>query len=212
MRMPPRTPFHAVRAAALATVTVTLAAGAHLAGGGSLPAPGILLALLALTVLACTAATRLRVGFPAVTAFLACGQLALHEAFTLFSAAPRTPLTPAPAGAHSHGAGALDLSGAALIHVTEHVSPADPAAAQLMLAAHALATVGCALLLAQGENALWQLDAWLRPLAELPQPAVVRPKPKAPVAFPYAPAPRCPWRNLRQDSRRGPPSVVALST
>lgn len=210
MRTPPRTPFHAVRAAALATATVSLATGTHLAAGGALPAPGILLALLALTVLACTAATRLRMGLPALTALLAGGQLALHETLTLFSAAPatRTPLAGTQAGAHNHGA--LDLSGAALVHVAEHVSPSNPASAPLMLAAHALATLGCALLLAQGENALWQLAAWLKPLADLPRAAVVRPGPKA-AAFPSAPAPLRPWRNLRPDSRRGPPSAIALS-
>lgn len=213
MRTPPRTPFHAVRASALATGTVALAAGAHLAGGGTLPAPGILVTLLALTVLTCSAVTRLRLGLPALTAFLAGGQVALHEALTLFSAAPaaRTTLAPAPAEAHTHGANALDLPAAALVHAAEHISPYNPAAAPLMLAAHALATLGCALLLAQGENALWQLAAWLRPLAELPQPAVVRPSPKAAAALPSAQAPSRPWRNLRQDSRRGPPSAVALS-
>jgi hypothetical protein len=215
MRTPPRTPFHAVRAAALATGTVTLGTGAHLAGGGSLPPAAILLAILALTVLSCTAATRIRLGLPAVGALLAGGQLALHEALTLFSAAPaaRTPLAPPPAGAHVHGPDVLELSAAAktAVHIAEHVSPSDPVAAPLMLAAHALATLCCALLLAQGENALWQLAAWLRPLAELPRAAVVRACPQAPAAFLSAPEPRRPWRNLRRNCRRGPPSAVALS-
>ncbi|NUP60178.1 MAG: hypothetical protein HOQ06_11995, partial [Pseudarthrobacter sp.] len=83
---PPRAPFHAFRAAALATGILSLAAGAHVAGGGQLPAPGILLAVLALTSLASTAATRLRLSFPAVGALLAGGQLALHELLTAFSA------------------------------------------------------------------------------------------------------------------------------
>lgn len=216
MHKTPRTPFHAFRAAALATGTVTLAAGAHLAAGGSLPAPGLLLALLALTVLGCTAATRLRLGLPAITALLGVGQLALHEALTLLATASAPPAaavsTGQDAGGHAH---ALQLQGTlahAAGHVAAHVSPADPAAAPFMLAAHALATFGCALLLAQGENALWHLAAWLRPLTELPRAAVVRPFPKASGAVPSAPAPLPPWRNLRQDSRRGPPSAAVPST
>jgi len=69
----PRTPFHFLRSSALATVILTLAAGAHLAGGGELPAPAILLAVLALTALGSTTATRLRLGFPAVAALLGGG-------------------------------------------------------------------------------------------------------------------------------------------
>lgn len=204
---PPRAPFHGLRAGALATGIATLAAGAHLAGGGTLPPAGIVLALLTLTVLACTAATRLRLGLPAVGALLAGGQLALHEGLTLCGAAPATGTLQAPLQptAHTHGSGGFGLPGAVLAHATEHVSPANPSAAPLMLAAHALATLGCALLLARGEQALWQLAAWLRPLAELPQAAVVRHEPKIPAAFHPAQAPIRPWRNLRQHSRRGPP-------
>ncbi|MFJ6077732.1 hypothetical protein ACIQC0_05400 [Pseudarthrobacter sp. NPDC092419] len=219
MRKPPRIPFHAFRAAALATGTLTLAAGAHLAAGGSLPAPGTVLALLALTVLVCTAATRLRLGLPAITALLGGGQLALHEALTLLSTAGSAPavspaVSPAAgriAGAHAHDAAPLEVLAHAAGHVATHVSPADPAAAPFMLAAHALATFGCALLLAQGENALWHLAAWLKPLTELPRAAVVHAVPMAPGAAPSAPAPLRPWRNLRQDSRRGPPSAAVLS-
>ncbi|MFD5278595.1 hypothetical protein ACFWIX_13660 [Pseudarthrobacter sp. NPDC058362] len=223
MPKPPRIPFHAFRAAALATGTLTLAAGAHLAAGGSLPAPGTVLALLALTVLVCTAATRLRLGLPAITALLGGGQLALHEALTLLSTASSAPavsstvsstVSPAAgriAGAHAHDAAPLEVLAHAAGHVATHVSPADPAAAPFMLAAHALATLGCALLLAQGENALWHLAAWLKPLTELPRAAVVHAVPMAPGAVPSAPAPLRPWRNLRQDSRRGPPSAAVLS-
>jgi hypothetical protein len=80
-----------------------------------------------------------------------------------------------------------------------------------MLVAHILATAGCALLLAKGEDALWALAAWLRPLVRLPEAiapdAVAAPAvPGAPPVFPFRP-----WRNLRQDSRRGPPSAVVLS-
>jgi hypothetical protein len=80
-----------------------------------------------------------------------------------------------------------------------------------MVAAHAVATLACALLLAKGEAALWALAAWLRPLAALPRAAAPDAAPPAPAAFPAIAAPRRPWRNLRQDIRRGPPSAVVLS-
>ncbi|MDF2051752.1 hypothetical protein [Arthrobacter sp. Cr_A7] len=204
----PRTPFHGFRSSALATGIFALAAGAHLAGGARLPAPGILLAVLALTALVSTAATRLRLAFPAMAALLAAGQLVLHELFTAFgrpglAAAPGFPLD-----GHQH-AGSHAAS-AELAALAAHVGPADPGSAPLMLAAHAVATLGCALLLARGEAALWALAAWLRPLAALPQ--AVAPSADGPVAetFPPDAAPRRPWRNLRQDNRRGPPSAVVL--
>jgi hypothetical protein len=201
-----RTPFHFLRSSAVATVILALAAGAHLAGGGELPAPAILLAVLALTALGSTTATRLRLGFPAMAALLGCGQLALHQLFTAFAppAAGTAPAAVDPHGAHLSGAGIL-APGAA------HLHEAAPASGPLMLAAHALATLGCALLLAKGEAALWALAAWLRPLAALPQ--AVAPDDGPPALAPFRPfaAPLRPWRNLRQDSRRGPPSVVVLS-
>ncbi|WP_342451684.1 hypothetical protein [Arthrobacter sp. H16F315] len=74
-----------------------------------------------------------------------------------------------------------------------------------MLAGHALATLLCAVLLARGEDALWSLAAWLRPLLRLPAPvapdAVAVP---AVTGWPAECAP-LPWRNLRRDSGRGPP-------
>ena len=92
-----RAPFHFLRAALLSTGILTLAAGAHVLGGGELPAAGILLAVLALTVLAATTATRLKLNFAAMTALLGAGQLALHEVFTVFST-PVIAAGPAPTG------------------------------------------------------------------------------------------------------------------
>jgi hypothetical protein len=204
---PPRIPFHLLRASSLAAGILSLAASAHVAGGGQLPSPGILLAVLALTALASTAATRLRLSFPAVGALLAGGQLALHELLTAFSAPVPAAGPPAP---HVHGAALAGFPGPAPF--AEHVSPADPGLAPLMLAAHAAATLGCALLLAKGEAALWALAGWLRPLAGLPRPVAPVPAPRFPGPFGPLPLPRQPWRNLRQDSRRGPPSAVVHSS
>jgi hypothetical protein len=185
------------------TVAVALAACAHVLSGGQLPGSGILVAVLALTGLACTAATRLRLRFPAAAVLLGAGQLALHEAFTAFggtgSGAP-------VAGPHQHGPAAFPHG--TLTHLQHH-EPDSPLAV-LMLTGHALATLACALLLAKGEDALWALAAWLRPLVQLPSPAtpdaVAAP---AAAGWPADPAPR-PWRNLRPDSRRGPPAAVVL--
>ena len=79
-----------------------------------------------------------------------------------------------------------------------------------MLLAHLVATAACALLLTKGEDALWALAAWLRPLVRLPE--AIAPDAGAAPAVPGQPpvSPFRPWRNLRQDSRRGPPSAVVL--
>ncbi|MDQ0117176.1 hypothetical protein AB0280_14455 [Pseudarthrobacter sp902506025] len=206
MRDPlPRSPFHLLRASTLAAGTLALAAGAHVAGGGQLPAPVILLAVLALTALASTVATRLRLSFPAIGALLGGGQLALHELLTAFSS-PLPGAAPGPEPAHLHSDSLLALHGFAPL--AEHLSPADPGLAPLMLGAHAAATLGCALLLAKGETALWALAGWLRPFAGLPRPLAPLPAVRLDGLFRHAPLRRSPWRNLRQDSRRGPPSAV----
>ena len=96
--------------------------------------------------------------------------------------------------------------------VAAHVHQLDSSwASALMLGGHTLATLACALLLAKGEDALWSLAAWLRPLVKLPEAAmpdaVAVP---AAAGWPAASAP-LPWRNLRPDCRRGPPAAVVLS-
>ncbi|MET3205431.1 UNVERIFIED_ORG: hypothetical protein ABIB21_002234 [Arthrobacter sp. UYEF13] len=201
-----RPPFRFLRTASLSTGVLTLAAGAHVAGGGGLPAPGILLAVLAMTVLAATTATRLRLNFPAMLSVLGAGQFILHEAFTAFSSWG-TAGSGAASGLHNaHLAGAA----APVITAAGHVHDSGSAGI-LMLLTHALATAACALLLAKGEAALWALAAWLKPLVRLPE--AVTPDAGTPRAVPGPPAvlPLRPWRNLRQHSRRGPPSAVVLS-
>jgi hypothetical protein len=169
-----------------------------------------MLAVLALTALVSTAATRLRLALPAMAALLGAGQVALHELFTMLGPPVLTAAPGLSHGDHQH-AGGMAVP-AELAALAGHLNPADPGSPPLMLAAHAMATLGCALLLAKGEAALWALAAWLRPLAALPR--AVTPDAVTPVtaAFPPAAVPRSPWRNLRQDSRRGPPSAVVISS
>ena len=162
MRTAARAPFHAVRSAMVATTVVTLAAAAHVVAGGLLPAPAVLFALLALTGLATTTATRLKLNFAAMSALLGAGQVVLHEAFSALSPPAAAAVTGGPAGRAHHG-------GAALLPLPADHLPLhqlDSALAWSMLAGHALATLACALLLSKGEDALWlglQLDrdgAW----------------------------------------------------
>ncbi|WP_028265818.1 hypothetical protein [Arthrobacter sp. MA-N2] len=207
MRISPvRTPFHAMRSSALAVAIVALAAGAHVLSGGELPVAPVLLAVLALTGLATTLATRFKLGFPAIAMLLGAGQLALHEAFTAFG--PLTGLAPRSPEHHL----AAEHFSAPLGAETTHLHETDTPLSWLMLMGHAVATAASAMLLAKGEQALWQLAAWLRPLLQLIR-LIFRPDAgnsaqafSAPTVF----LPR-PWRNLRQDSRRGPPAVVVLS-
>ncbi|PVZ55974.1 hypothetical protein [Arthrobacter sp. H-02-3] len=196
-------PFHSLRAALFATTAVTLAACAHVVSGGQLPGSGILVAILALTGLACTVATRLHLGFPAAAALLSAGQVVLHEAFTAFGGS----VAGTPAGEPTHHGPAVIPAGT-LTHLQSH--ELDSPLALFMLSGHALATLACALLLAKGEDALWALAAWLRPLVQLPSPVTpdVGPAPM-PAGWPADCAP-LPWRNLRPDSRRGPPAAVVL--
>jgi hypothetical protein len=197
----------------VALTVLSLAAGAHTLAGGRLPSPGILLALLALTGLASTTATRLKLNLPAMAGLLGAGQLVLHHAFTVFSG-PVPGGAPEPAAsAASHHLGPVPLP---VSDASEFaVSGLDAQLASLsllMLAGHALATLLCALLLARGEAALWALAAWLRPLLRLPVPAapVAVTAPAAVIGRPAGSVP-LPWRNLRRDCRRGPPAAVVFS-
>ncbi|KUM36816.1 hypothetical protein [Arthrobacter sp. EPSL27] len=225
MRTAARTPFHALRSAMVAFTVLSLAAGAHTLAGGHLPSPGILLALLALTGLATTAATRLKLNFAALAGMLGAGQFVLHGAFSAFSAAPLNGSAlnasapgasafPGPASGTAHHLGAVPLppgtGGTLDAHALDTTLALDSSLSLLMLAGHALATLLCALLLARGEAALWSLAAWLRPLLQLPAPVVLHAPAVPAAAFWPAESVPLPWRNLRRDCRRGPPPAVVL--
>ncbi|MFF1828312.1 hypothetical protein [Paenarthrobacter sp. NPDC058040] len=199
----PRSPFHAVRSAAIALVIVLLASGAHVFGGGSLPTAPVLLALLALTGLATTLATRFKLNFVAMATLLGTSQLMLHEAFTALA-----PIDVAASNG-SHHLGTESLT--PVLDPATHLHELGTTAGALMFIAHVLATIASAAVLAKGEDALWQLAAWLRPLVALPSLLFKPDAGAAPLAVgaPNVFIPR-PWRNLRQDSRRGPPATVVL--
>ncbi|MGG5172669.1 hypothetical protein ACQR35_10890 [Pseudarthrobacter sp. J1738] len=204
-----RPPFHALRTATLAVASVSLSAGAHVYSGGALPPIVIVIALIALTGLASTLLTRIKLNIVTTTAALSAGQLALHEAFTAFQGTGSAIASTVQTGHHSVPALAA-VSDHTAHSLVEHAQELSSAPGATMLMAHAIATICTGLLLAKGESALWALAAWLRPLVTLPLtvgPDVVRaPLPRT---EPRVPA-QLPWRNLRRDRHRGPPLGAPL--
>ncbi len=197
-------PFRFLRTGLIGSIILGFAAGGHLAGGGSLPAPAILTALCALTVLPVAILTRARMSLLVFAGLLGTGQLCLHWAFCALSgASSAAPLQPGHAGGHVPLVQAPDTISAA---ASTHAAASD----WQMLAAHTVATLGTALVLARGEQALWALAAWLRPLVQLPAPTAVQPlRVPAPCSAPDV-RPRA-LPGLRLPSRRGPPAPVSAA-
>ena len=203
----PHAPLRLLRALTVTGLTVGLAAGGHVSGGGSLPAPMITLALAALVLVPVTWLSRRELSFATLLGLLGAGQLVLHEAFTTL-AVSAVCHAPASGGSHHHpGTSSLQCLPGAAAGMDAHTAPGiDPVA---MLIGHALAVLATAWFLRRGEASLWQLLAWMRPLVHVLRPAVI------PVAGPrtfarnpiFIPAP---WRNLRLHSLRGPPAAPLL--
>jgi hypothetical protein len=201
--MMPRVSFRLFRTGLIGSIVLGFAAGGHLAGGGLLPQPAILAALCALTMVPVAALTRFRLSFPVLTGLLGAGQLWLHWAFTALSAG--TPPAGVPQALLNEHAG---HPGTSLVHETWTAMPIHASAPDgLMFAAHAVATLGAALLLARGEQALGILASWLRPLLRQPEPAAIVPARvpgpcTAPILLPPA------RLGLRLPTRRGPPAFA----
>lgn len=188
-----------LRAGTLAVVMISLAALAHVLGGGALPGGGVLTVLLGLVLVTCLVASGRRLGAPSIGAILGGGQLALHEAFALLGT------TGADAASLGHVVG----SGHHAVLVT-HAGQAGSGhhLSLSMLLAHALATVVTAAVLARGERALWLLAGWLAPVIRLllerpahwPRPAAIT------VAVPRLRSAEL----VLAAPRRGPPLVVCV--
>ena len=187
----------------IGSIIVALAAGGHLAGGGRLPEPAIVTALCAVVMIPVSVLTRFRLSFPALAGLLGVGQPWLHWSFDALSAAAPVRHS-GPGGRRPSGPRPRRLAPGML-------GPAMAAAAAVMdgamFAAHAVATLGTALLLARGERALSALASWLRPLMQLPGPAAVLPV--------RVPGPRIANLTLPMDrvgrrlpTRRGPPALA----
>ena len=219
----PHAPFRLLRTTVVGATVMGLAAGAHLFAGGTLPAAPIMAALLALHILGTTAATQFRLALPAMAGLLAGSQLVLHQAFEALSHGAHLDthagaLSGSAAGAAAHHTLSAEAHAAAML-AQAAADPSTPTLAAMghgpmsgwMLAAHIGATLAAAVLLAHGENALWALAGWLRPLYR--SAAVVLPVPAQPAHTRVLPPPlpRPPWRNLRPDTRRGPPRLPAFA-
>lgn len=206
-------PFRLLRSGSLAVSIVGLASVAHISGGGALPAPAIMLALVALNVLASTVATRFKLGAGAMLAILGSSQVALHQVFETLSQGSGANVPSSVMAGMSHhmpadfpllpsGASMSSMAGAAMTG-HQHMS-------SIMMAAHVGATVVTALILFKGEAALWALARWLRPVFTLVKPstilAVAPVRQSQSLILPRRNA----WDGSRPHSRRGPPLEDAV--
>ncbi len=150
-----------LRSVIVATLILSLSIGSHIMGGGTLPAPELLLLLGVLVMAPVTALSGRAFSFPALAGVLLTGELAIHSALTALAGAPTCgSAAPAP----HHGPATVDCS--ALAGPMADSSEAGT----LMFLAHAAAAVVLGLLVTKGEAALGLLVAWLRPLTGTPEP------------------------------------------
>ncbi|MEJ5913255.1 hypothetical protein [Pseudokineococcus sp. 1T1Z-3] len=141
-----------VRAVLLAGLVLSLAAGAHVLGGGALPAPLVLLLLTSVTLAAASALGRRRLRLRTLVPALALGQVALHSAFAVLAVPTATGQVPA---GHVHGGVLVGTVSTGAAHAsTDLASP-------LMLAAHAVATLVTALAAVHADRAWARAVAWL---------------------------------------------------
>ncbi|MCC3292248.1 hypothetical protein [Arthrobacter sp. zg-Y1110] len=204
--MPQRTdPFRLLRAGVATAVIFALATGAHLAGGGMLPEPVLLIALAAFTLagVSITAGRRFRPG--SLFLVLGAAQLGLHEAFGLLTSGVQC----LPGASTHHGVAVVCPEAAPLpgtqaslsgLHALQH--DAGPA----LFLAHLAAVALSALVLARGEGALHATAAWLRPLFTPPAPVTFRPVRPPAISGPAAGTPRTRYCSARP--LRGPPSYA----
>lgn len=200
-----RASFRLFRTGLIGSIIVALAAGGHLAGGGRLPEPAIVTALCAVAMIPVAVLTRARLSFPALAGLLGIGQLWLHWSFgALSSGAPASLQARMAEGHQGHPGHSAAAMAPAMPDPSMAGSAADMGGA--MFAAHALATLGTALLLAHSERALSALASWLRPLVQLPQPSAATPlRVPGPCAVNLVlPKARV---GLRLPARRGPPEL-----
>ena len=141
--MTTRASYRLLRTVLIGSIILGLAAGGHLAGGGRLPGPAILLALCTLTVLPVLALTKFQLSLPVLAGMLGAGQAWLHWAFHAFSG-------PAPLGDSALSGHARHVPALALEPLGAAASAHHAAGNWQMFAAHALATAATAVVLARG--------------------------------------------------------------
>lgn len=204
--MVPRASFRLFRTGLIGSVVLGLAAGGHLAGGGQLPPAAVLAALCAVTMVPVAALTRFRLSFPALTGLIGAAQIWLHWALSALAAGASAVAPQAQLSGHAgHAPEALSHE-AVTVGAAAHSAVPDA----LMLAAHAVATLATALVLARGERALGVLTDWLRPLLRQPEPACIIPA-RAPGACGIAAVLPPARPAMRLPSRRGPPAFASAA-
>lgn len=204
-------PFRLLRTTVVGATVLGLAAGAHLVGGGLLPPPAIMAAILALHILCSSIATNFRLTPPAMLALLASSQLVLHRSFEMLSHGSTAHSAPGMAAMDHHAMSAEAHASAMMAATTAVSAPGMEGIGQAahmsgwMGLVHVAATLTAAALLAYGENALWSLASWLRPLYKRAAVVLVLPVRATLPRIIMRPLPCVPWRNQPPDTRRGPP-------
>ncbi|HXR68471.1 MAG TPA: hypothetical protein VN712_07525 [Dermatophilaceae bacterium] len=143
------------RAAALGVATLALAAGAHVAAGGGLPSMTILAILAAPVSVAAVALTGRRCGPVLLLSSMSISQVLLNKALKALTVEVPDDMAGQVLDAPILAMGAQTMADGSVT----------------MTAAHVVATVVTALLLARAEQALWQLVCRLLPA--LPSERVV---------------------------------------
>ena len=197
----------ALRAAVLAAVTLSLAAAAHVVGGGEVPGLSVLVIAVVPLALGSALLTRSRLGALSVLAWLAPVEALLHG---FFGATASDHLATEFSGGHGHGAAVAGMPLTESMGSTSLVAASGAGHAGVgMLVAHAVATVLTGFALSHGERVLWLLWESLRPTLVM-APVPLRRAPALLVAGAAAgmpsPAP------LRFSSPRGPPFAGGCPT
>lgn len=195
-----RAPLRFPRAGAVALTVLTLGAGAHLLAGGQLPALPIMAALAAVIALSAVLLAGRKMTAPALGAYLSASQFVLHQAFTMLSGTGA-----AISGVPAHHGGAHGLATATVAEGAVPYGHLAADAGSAMTIAHAVATLGTALFLARGEDALWALLDLLRPLRGTVEPAAF--PPAARITFTPALDVRARRAVLGEVPARGPPGI-----
>ncbi|WP_181036522.1 hypothetical protein [Arthrobacter sp. B1805] len=196
-----------VRSIIVTSCMMSLALGAHLVGGSSLPPWPLLVGLTMFALMPIAFLAGRRLSLPVLSGLLVSGQVLLHHVFEMLS----SPAACAPQGVHGAGTdhAAVMMQCPPVGSTSEHLVPhlVDSGAAPIMVIGHLLAVLVMVWILSRGENAFWSLLAWLRPLIGLPSPEPVTGRPQLPE---YAERPITPpaRRNVPADVRRGPPEIM----
>ena len=188
-----------LRASVLGAVSLLLASGAHVVGGGHLPGPGVLAVCSVLLGLVAAVVTARRCRFGVLGLLLVGQQALLHTLFTVAGSAAHVQL----AATHHHG---VPAPGVGVVATGPAMDMPGPSWA--MWLAHAVATLATAWLLARGEAWLWRatervvVAAGLRRTVHVRRAGAVLPGPA--YVLPHHDAPG--WHLA---GPRGPPAVVA---